>query len=97
MLQGLGNAARPDILEADNTNLAVALSGLNLAYDAYDYTTQNAEFWRRNWEAATDLRDAFEIEGNGFIVASLIREAEEDFLPAIGAGTLTRYLYHVRL
>ncbi|MFQ5957996.1 MAG: class I SAM-dependent methyltransferase [Alphaproteobacteria bacterium] len=97
MLQALKEGDPPEILEADKTALAQALSQLNLSYDAYDYTTQNAEFWRRNWEAATALRDDFEAEGNGFIAASLIREAEEEFLPAIKAGSLTRYLYHARL
>ncbi len=97
MLQGRGEDDPPEILEADNTKLAQALSKLNLTYDAYDYTAQNAEFWRRIKEAATDLRDDFEAEGNGFIAASLIREAEEEFLPAIKAGTLTRHLYHVRV
>ncbi len=41
--------------------------------------------------------DDFEAEGNGFIAANLIREAEADFLPAIAAGRLSRHLYHVRL
>ena len=35
-------------------------------------------------------------EGNGFISANLISEAEQDFLPLI-AGRLSRHLYHVRL
>jgi len=85
-----------DILEADNTDLARALARLELGYEANDYTARNAAFWRRVREAATDLRDTFEAEGNGFIAASLIREAEE-FLPAFAAGTIARYLYHVRL
>ncbi len=97
MLQGRGEDDPPEILEADNTKLAQALSKLNLTYDAYDYTAQNAEFWQRIWKAATDLRDDFEAEGNGFIAASLIREAEEDFFPAIEAGTLTRYFHHARV
>ncbi len=97
MLQGRRAGDPPEILEADNTRLAQALSKLNLRYQAYDYTAQNAEFWKRNKDAATALRDDFEAEGNGFIAASLIREADEDFLPAIEAGTLTRYLYHLRL
>ncbi len=97
MLQGRSEGDPPEILEADNTRLAQALSKLNLRYHAYDYTAQNAEFWKRNKDAAADLRDDFEAEGNGFIATSLIREADEEFLPAIEAGTLTRYLYHVRL
>jgi hypothetical protein len=43
------------------------------------------------------LRDDFEAEGNGLISAALIKEAEEELLPAIEAGKMTRYLYHVRL
>ncbi|MHA1528824.1 MAG: class I SAM-dependent methyltransferase [Alphaproteobacteria bacterium] len=97
MLQGRGEDDPPEILEAANTMVARALSQLNLTCDAYDYTARNAEFWQRVWQAATDLRNDFEAEGNGFIAASLIREAEEDFFPAIKAGTLTRYLHHVRL
>jgi ubiquinone/menaquinone biosynthesis C-methylase UbiE len=97
MPQDRGEDDPPEILEADNTKLAQALSKLNLTYDAYNYTAKNAEFWQRNWRAATDLRVDFETEGNGFIAASLIREAEEDFFPAIAAGTLTRYFHHVRL
>ena len=97
MLAGGGADDPPNTLEAGNTELGRALTKLNLTFDAYDYTTPNAEFWRRNFEAATELRDDFEAEGNGFIAASLIREAEEDFFPSIEAGTLARYLYHVRL
>ena len=97
MLQGLSEGDPPEILEADKTAPAQALSKLNLRYQAYDYTARNAEFWHRIRKAATALHDDFEAEGNGFIAASLLREANNEFLPAIEAGTLARYLYHVRL
>ena len=97
MLQALEEGDPPEILEADKTAPARALSKLNLHYQTYDYTTRNAEFWLRAKEAATALRDDFEAEGNGFISDNWIREANDEFLPAIEAGTLTRYLYHVRL
>ena len=97
MQQGRGESDPPEILEAGNTELSQTLASLDLTCDTDDYTARNAEFWQRVWAAATDLRDDFEAEGNGFIAASLIRESEEDFFPAIKAGTLTRYLYHVRL
>jgi hypothetical protein len=84
-------------LEADKTRLARALAKLGLSYEAYDYTVENAAFWRRLRDTATALRDDFEAEGNGFIAANLIREAEEDFLPTIAAGRLSRHLYHLRL
>ncbi len=97
MMQGPWDDDPPGTLEADDTELGRALSKLNLTYDAYDYTAQNVEFWQRNWKSATDLRDDFAAEGNDFIAGSLIKEAEEEFLPAIEAGKMTRYLYHVRL
>ena len=58
-------------------------------------------YWvfQEDWSAAfLNLRDRGLIagEGNGFISANLISEAEQDFLPLI-AGRLSRHLYHVRL
>ena len=97
MMQGPWDDDPPGTLEAGDTDLGRALSNLNLSYDAHDYTAQNVAFWQRHWETATDLRDDFEAEGNGFIAAGLIEEAEEDFLPAIEAGKMTRYLYHLHL
>ncbi|MHA1154273.1 MAG: class I SAM-dependent methyltransferase [Alphaproteobacteria bacterium] len=79
------------------TRLARALAKLGLSYQAFDYTAENAAFWHRLHDAATALSDDFEAEGNGFIAANLIREAEVDFLPLIAAGRLSRHLYHVRL
>lgn len=97
MLQALEAGDPTDILEADKTALAQALAKLNLPYQAYDYTASNAAFWQRVQAAATALHDDFEAEGNGFIAASLLNEANDEFLPAIEAGTLARYLYHARL
>ncbi len=97
MAHDLTEGAPPESLEADNTDLAQALARLNLTYDTSDYTANTARFRQRISQAVNDLRDDFEAEGNGFIAAQLLREAEEEFLPAFEAGTLTRYLYHVRL
>ena len=94
---GIKPGEPPEMLDPDKTGLAQACRKLDLTYEAYDYTSQNASFWRRYRDVVIDLRDDFEAEGNGFIPALLIREAEEEFLPAIEAGTLARYLYHVRL
>jgi ubiquinone/menaquinone biosynthesis C-methylase UbiE len=97
MMQGPWDDDPPGTLEAGDTELGRALSKLNLTYDAYDYTARNVAFWQRIWKAAVDLRDDFEAEGNGFIATSLIKEANEEFLPAIKAGKMTRYLYHMRV
>ena len=69
----------------------------HLAHIVFNYTVQNAAFWHRNYNAAKDLQDEFDAEGNGFIAASLIREGDEDFMPFIETDKLVRYLYHVRL
>jgi ubiquinone/menaquinone biosynthesis C-methylase UbiE len=97
MMQGPWDDDPPGTVAAGDTGLGRALSQLNLTYDAYDYTDRNIEFWRRNWKTVVELRDDFEAEGNGFIAAGLIKEAEEEFLPAIEVGKMTRYLYHLRL
>ena len=87
----------PSRLAPEYSELSEALSNLGLSFETRDYTAPIGEFWHRNWRAATDLRDAFEAEGNGFIAASLIRESEEEYLPDIKAGRMARYLYHVRI
>ncbi len=87
----------PGDLAPERSELSEALSNLGLSFETRDYTKQIGEFWHRNWRAATDLRGAFEAEGNGFIAASLIRESEEEYLPDIEAGRIARYLYHVRI
>lgn len=97
MLEDLPDGRTAGDFSATETSLGACLSGLELAWNAHDYTLQNEAFWRRNHEAAKTLQAEFEAEGNGFIAASLIREAEQDFLPLMESRTLVRYLYHVRL
>jgi hypothetical protein len=77
------------------TNLGQVLAKLGLRYEAHDYTEQNKAFWKRIYQAAVDLLDTFKAEGNEFIALSLIKESEEEFLPAIEADKMTRYLYQI--
>lgn len=95
-LQVRGKDDPPDILEAGNTRLAQVLGKLNLAYEAHDHSSRNAAFWSNFKAVTTELFDDLEAEGNGFIVAEL-KENAAYFLSLIDAGTLARYLYHVRL
>lgn len=97
MMQGPWDDGPPGTLAAEDTELGRVLVALGLAYEAVDYTEKNIEFWTRNWQAAVDMLDDFEAEGNGFMAKSLIKEAEEEFLPAIESNKMTRYLYHIRL
>lgn len=85
-----------ELLKAEHSKLSQVLSTLGLAAETFDYTKELGEFWRRLHLATTDLWDDFEAEGNGFIAANYIREAEEDHLLEINAGTIARYLYIVR-
>ena len=96
MLKHVPDGRKAIDYSAEETPLGRSLREIGLSFDAYDYTIQNDAFWYRNYQAAKDLQDEFEAEGNGFIAASLIREGEEDFLPFNEEGTLARYLYHVR-
>ena len=36
-------------------------------------------------------------EGNAFICDHWVREADREYLPAVEAGTMTRYLYLLRV
>ncbi len=93
----IGDGDDASRLAPEHTSLSKALTALGLPFETSDYTRQIGEFWRVNWQAATDLQSAFEAEGNGFIAASLIRESEEDYLPDVRAGRIARYLYNVRV
>lgn len=86
---------QPDVPAADKTWVALALSRLNLAYETHDYSVSFREFWPRVKQAAEALREEFEAEGNEFICSELLREADNDFLPALRANQLRRYLYLV--
>ena len=86
-----------EAMEAQASPIAKALDRRGLSYEVSEHTANIAAFWQRNYKAAVDLRDSFMAEGNVWIADSLIREAEEEFLPAFEAGLMARYLFHVRL
>ncbi len=87
----------PEELEIDNTFIASALDNLKLGYQSYDITDAFSEFWPRARESMLALKDDFESEGNGYICKHWLREANEEFLPAMEANELRRYLYIVRV
>jgi ubiquinone/menaquinone biosynthesis C-methylase UbiE len=87
----------PEAMEPQTSSIAIALERRKLSYDVSEHTANNAAFWKRNYEAAMELRDAFAAEGNDWIADSIIREAEEEFIPAFDNGLMARYLFHVRV
>lgn len=95
MMQGPWDEDPPGQIPAKKTELGQVLANLGLRYEAHDYTVKNMTFWQRNYQAAVDLLDLYESEGNGFIAQGLIKEAEEEFVPAIKVDKMTRYLYQI--
>ncbi len=91
----IGEGDTPDLLAARHSKLAKAIAKVGLPLQTFDYTTEIGEFWRRNFAAATDLKEEFEAESNGFIADSLIRESKEDYLPDVEAGRIARYLFFI--
>ena len=84
---------RPEELEMHGAPPAVALRNLKLEYEAYDFTDEFRDFWPRVKDAAVALRDEYEREGNAFICDNYIKEADTEYLPAIEANEIRRYLY----
>ncbi len=87
----------PEELEIDGTPVAKALQSLKLDYQGYDQTEEFRGFWPRVKKIALELREDYEREGNSFICDNYIREADTEFLPAIEANEIRRYLYHMQV
>ena len=87
----------PEELEIDKTFVAKALDELKLDYQSVDRTKSFLDFWPRVKRVLSSMKEEFEQEGNEFIYQSLTREADDEYLPAIEAGGMRRYLYHLRL
>jgi len=87
----------PDELEIDKTFVAKALDELKLDYQSVDRTESFLDFWPRLKRVLSGMKEEFEKEGNEFIYYSLMREADDEFLPAIQSGAMRRYLYHVQV
>ena len=88
---------RDAALGLEETDVARVLDQLPLDYEALDWTEAFAGFWPGIYNAVVELEGDFEGEGNGFISRNWMREAETEFLPALAAGKLRRYLYQVQV
>ncbi|MCG6883350.1 MAG: class I SAM-dependent methyltransferase [Silicimonas sp.] len=90
---GPGEPAR--MLAAGNSWPGQAIDRLGFGCEVVDFTANVGAFWERNHAAALDPKLRVEEEGNGFIAESLIRESEEDYLPDIHEGRISRHLFVV--
>jgi cyclopropane fatty-acyl-phospholipid synthase-like methyltransferase len=84
----------PDGLQPDRNRLAQALEAHGLRYRTWDFTASEIQHWQRKLQVATDLRPAFEAEGNAFLYRKRWIEAEYH-RPYVEAGHVSRYLYDV--
>ena len=84
-------------LEAHGTWLASTLSDLGLPYEVHDYTERFKNFWPSMKAAVEALSDDFAAEGNEFICEALLKDADDEYIPAGEADELRRYLYIVRI
>jgi cyclopropane fatty-acyl-phospholipid synthase-like methyltransferase len=91
--QTLEDGDRPELLEAENTEVGAALDTLGVEYRVFDDTHAFKAFWPRMKEAVVDLRSDFLLEGNRFIADALEAEADEEYLPAIRDDEIRRYTY----
>ena len=88
---------RPEELEIGKTFVATALDELKLDYQPVDRTELFLDFWPRVKRVLSSMREEFNKEGNEFIYQNWMREADNEYLPAIQSGGMRRYLYHVRV
>lgn len=87
----------PEALEIDKTYIASALDGLEHTYQSRDLSDAFEGFWPTVRESILALKDDFEREGNGYICEHWLKEANGEFIPALEAGELRRYLYLARV
>ena len=83
--------------EPGGTWVAKSLQKMGLDFDAHDYTESFLPFWPKMKDVVMDLHDDFVAEGNEVIFDSFMLDADEDYLPALQAGKLRRYLYIVNV
>ena len=92
-----GYCDSPEELEIDKSFVATALDRLAIDYQSIDRTESFLGFWPGIKTVMSGLKKDFEEEGNGFIYQNWIREAEDEFLPALESGGLRQYLYHLHV
>ena len=80
------------MLEPEGTLLARALKESGLAFETWDFTADEGQFWENQLRIARELRNEFEDEGNLAIYEGRIGEATRE-LGLFMAGRRSRYLY----
>jgi hypothetical protein len=85
-----------DVLKAENTKMAKALTKNGLAFQTIDFTENARNIWIQETAAATKLKEMFEKEGNLDLCKDRLKDSEQT-LHRIDNQQQRRYFYHVRL
>ncbi len=93
--QACGPSESREILLPENTKIGAALTSSGLAFDTVDYTDSSRGIWIREIEAAEDLKEMFEKEGNADIYADRAQDAKRT-LETIENGRQVRHFYLAR-
>jgi len=84
-------------LSLDGSDLSIPLKENGLSYNAYDISKQNWEHQQLKHSVVSEMRKAFEDEGNTFIWENLMEESVASPEPYNrDTSSISRYLYHVR-
>lgn len=84
-------------LSMDGSDLSIPLREISLSYDTYDLSRQNWEHQQLKYTVASEMQEAFEIEGNSFVWENIMRESihnQEAYDPTV--SPMRRYLYIVK-
>jgi len=85
-----------DVLLPENTKVGKALKNNGLTFQIMDYTTNSRGIWVREIEAAEQLKELFEKEGNADIYEDRAQDAKRT-LETIENGRQVRYFYLAKL
>ncbi|MHA2371275.1 MAG: class I SAM-dependent methyltransferase [Candidatus Hodarchaeales archaeon] len=85
----------PDILQAENTEMAKALTKNGLSFETIDFTKNAHEIWRHELAVAQELREKFEQEGNLDLCEDRIKQSK-GLISRFDNHQQRRYFYHVQ-
>ncbi len=85
-----------DVLKAENTDVAKALTKNGIPFQSVDFTENGKKIWQRELSATSELREMFEKEGNLDLCEQRIADSKK-VLNFIENQQERRYFYHVQL
>jgi len=85
-----------ELLEAENTKLAKALTRNDLEYEVTDFTDNIKKLWQREVTTAEELKEMFEQEGNLILYEDRIADSH-NVIRNLENNLQRRFFYHIKL